>query len=104
MKPAAPVTRTFTRPRLIVAGLPRLLAQLVDLVAMPLDLLRALQQVEHTLAVAELKARVREVVARVRLDDRPRSLELCDGRLEQRQRVLEVARLHEPEALIVEGD
>src|SRR6266540_350508 len=108
MKPAAPVTRRFTAASLvaaglIVAGLLRVLAKLVDLVAMALDLLRALQQVEHALAVAELKARVRQVVARVRLGDRAGSLELLDGRLEQRQRVLEVARLHEPESLVVEG-
>src|SRR6266540_840716 len=110
MKPAAPVTRSFTASSLapggalIVAGLLRVLAKLVDLLAMPLDLLRALQQVEDALAVAELKTRVRQVVARVRLGDRPRPLELRDGRLEQRQRVLEVAGLHELESLVVEGD
>src|SRR5215203_3338138 len=94
MNPAAPVTRRRMTASL-VAALPRLLAQLVDLLPVPLDLLRAIQQFEDAVAVAEL-------VARVRLGERSRPGEAGDGLFEQRQRAGVVTGPHQLVPAVIE--
>src|SRR3954453_21001155 len=106
MNPAAPVTsrciaRSVVKPRASAAGLLGFLLQLLDLVAVPLDLLRPFEEVEHAVAAAELEARIREVVARIGLGQRTGPGEAGDGGLEQRQRAPVVARAHQLEAAVV---
>src|SRR5215212_1245578 len=103
MNPAAPVTSRRIAASLVPAALLRLLSQVVDLLAVPLDFLRALEQVDDAVAAPELEPRVGEVVARVRLGERARAREAGDRLLEQRQRAVVVAGLHQLEAAVVEG-
>src|SRR5262249_58960635 len=69
----------------------RLLAQPVDLDAVPLDLLGAIEQREDAVATSERESRPGEVVARVGLDEAAGAAESRDGSLEERQRRLRVA-------------
>src|SRR3954451_19307953 len=62
----------------------RLGAQSVDRRLPSFDRLRLVEQVEHTRAVAEVVARVREVVLGIGLVDDSRSAELAYGLLEER--------------------
>src|SRR5215208_1240098 len=102
MNPAAPVTSRRIAARLVPAALLRLLAQVADLAAVSLDRLRAVEELEDAVAAPELEAREGEVVARVRLRERARACESSDGRLQQRQGAVVVARLHQLEAAVVE--
>src|SRR5262249_34305984 len=77
-----------------LAVLLRLLAQAVDRGLVPLDRLCLVEEIEHSVAVAELEARVREVVLRVRLVERPGAVELLHRLLEEGQSAGEVAGLH----------
>src|SRR5439155_24900448 len=84
------------------AAPPGLLPEPVDLLALPLQMLRAVEQIEDAVAAAEREPREREVEARIRLGERAGSLELRDCLLEQRQRAGVVACLHLCEARIVQ--
>src|SRR5689334_21372618 len=66
---AVPVTLTVTVPFAAAAGVLGLLAQTVYLDAVALDLLRAVEQSEDTVAPAEREARPGEVVAGIGLDE-----------------------------------
>ena len=67
-----------------------------------LHLLRAVEQLDDAVAAAERAAGEGEVVARVGLGELAGPGEPRDRLLEQRQRRLVVARLHQPEALVVQ--
>ena len=85
-----------------LAALLDLLAQPVDLLPLPLHLLRAVEELGDAVAVAEREAREGEVVRGVRLGERRGALQPGHGGLEQRQRAVHVSLLEEPEALVVE--
>ena len=80
----------------------RLPSAAADLLALALHLLRAVEQLDDAVALPERAARVREVVARVRLGELAAAREPGDGLLEQRQRLLVAPGLHQREALVVE--
>ncbi len=80
----------------------RLTSQLPDLLQLALQLLRAVEQLEHAVATSEREAREGEVVGGVGLRELARAREPCDRLLEQRQRTFVVAGLHEREALVVQ--
>ena len=64
-----------------------MLPETVDLRALALNRLGAVEKVEHAVAAPELEACEREVVVGVRLVERARALKLLHGTLEQRQRL-----------------
>ena len=69
----------------MTAPLLRFRAQLVDLGAVALDLLGAVEKLEDAVAASDGEPRPREVVARVRLHEAAGSTERRDRALEQRE-------------------
>ena len=97
----APV-RGAPRRLLALAAPLGFLSQLADLLSLALNLLGAVEKVDDAVALSERAAGVREVVARVRLDELAAARKPCDRLLQQRQRLLVAPGLHQLEALVVE--
>src|SRR3954449_4575773 len=92
----------YLADRCWLAALARVVPQVRDLRAVALDRLRVVQQVENAGAVAELEARVREVVVGIGLRRRAGALQLLHGLLEEWQRALVVAGAHLRVARVVQ--